>query len=559
MSATAAPVEGGAAASGIPGEEALRPAHHEVIVVGAGPVGLALSIDLAQRGVSVVLLDKHGSVTPGSRSVCHAKRTLEILDRLGCGEQVTSRGVSWSVGKVYFRDSLVYAFNLLSEAGHRRPAFVNLQEHHLETILLGRAIETGRVDLRWNNRVQKIEQDAGQVRLGIATPGGGYSLSCDWLVACDGADSPVRRALGLECQGQSYEERFLIADVRMKADYPTERRFWFDPPFHPGRSALLHRQADNVWRVDLQLGPDVDPQQESDPERVRARLQAMLGERDLDLDWVSVESFGCRRLERFRHGRVLFAGDAAHQLSPFGARGTNSGFQDADNLAWKLNAVLEGRAPQRLLDSYSDERVMAADENILNATRSTEFITPGSRVSRVFRDAVLGLAGDFPFARRLVNSGRLSQAAVFAGSALNTADSDAFHGGVAPGAPMADAPVAVNGRLRWLLDCVGGRFAGLYFACGLQELPAEVASGIAVLTLDRIAVDTCVVVEHANPIELPPGVMKLEDIEDFVVQRCDATPGCFYLLRPDQYVCARWRGFILDRVREAVRRATCNL
>jgi len=344
----------------------------------------------------------------------------------------------------------------------------------------------------------------------------------------------------------------------MKADYPTERWFWFDPPFHPNQSALLHRQADNVWRIDFQLGWDADPEEEKKPERVLARLRAMLGERDFDLEWVSVYTFACRRMERFRHGRVLFAGDAAHQLSPFGARGANSGIQDADNLSWKLKLVLEGKAPLALLDNYSDERIFAADENILNSTRSTDFITPRSRVSRTFRDAALLLADRYPFARRLVNSGRLSVPAVLVRSELNTPDAEIFAGRMVPGAAATDAPVAVNGELRWLLQCIGGSFTALYFAAGMSELPVEAASGIAALTLDRISVDTRVVVEPGNPIELPPGVMKLEDYEDFLIQRFDAAPGTFYLLRPDQHVCARWREFDLERVRRAVLRATCN-
>ena len=215
--------------------------------------------------------------------------------------------------------------------------------------------------------------------------------------------------MGLEWKGQVFRDRFLIADVHMKGEFPTERWFWFDPPFHPGQSVLLHRQADDVWRIDFQLGWDADPEEEKKPERVIPRIRAMLGdERPFELEWVSVYTFQCRRLDRFVHGRVIFAGDAAHQVSPFGARGANSGFQDTDNLCWKLARVLRGQSPASLLDSYDRERVEAADENILNSTRATDFITPKSNVSRVFRDAVLDLSRRHPFARRLVNSGRLS-------------------------------------------------------------------------------------------------------------------------------------------------------
>lgn len=539
-------------------QDAERSARHPVIVVGAGPAGLAAAIDLAQHGVPVVILDEDDTVSRGSRAVCYAKRSLEILDRLGCGGAVVRQGVGWSVGKVFFRERPVFSFNLLSDPGHRRPAFVNLQQYHLEEILIARARATGRVDLRWKNRVVALAVEERQIRLTADTPDGPYELVCDWLLACDGAGSPIRGMLGKESEGRAFSHQFLSADVLMKADYPAERWFWFDAPFNPGQSTLLHRQADNLWRIDFQLPAEVDPDEERKSENIVPRLRAMLGDREFELEWVNAYRYSCRRMASFRHGRVIFLGDAAHQVPPFGARGANSCIQDAENLAWKLRLVLDGKAQPGLLDTYSSERIAAADENMLQASRSARFIAPETRVSRAFRDAVLSLARSCPFARRLVNSGRLSVPAILDRSPLNTPDSDVFLGGLAPGAPASDGPVAVNGELRWLLEFVGDSFNGLYFAHGLNELPANVASGIAALTLNRIPVDTRVVVEPGNPIELPPGVVRLEDYEDFLVQRFDAVPGTFYLLRPDQYVCARWRTFDPVRIRRAVLRATCN-
>ena len=229
--------------------------------------------------------------------------------------------------------------------------------------------------------------------------------------------------MGLEFEGRVFADQFLICDIKMKLERPVERWFWFDPPFNRGRSALLHRQADDVWRLDFQVGDQADRDEEVKPENVARRVRAMLGE-DIDFafEWISLYRFQSRRLQRFRHGRVLFAGDAAHQMSPFGARGGNSGVQDADNLVWKLDLVLRGRAPERLLDSYDAERIPAADENLLNTTRSTDFIAPKSAMSRILRDGVLALAETEPFARRLVNSGRLSVAACYDGSPLNSPD-----------------------------------------------------------------------------------------------------------------------------------------
>ena len=191
----------------------------------------------------------------------------------------------------------------------------------------------------------------------------------------------------------------------MDVDFPIERRFWFDPPFNKGQSALLHKQPDGVWRIDLQLGWDIDKEEEKKKENVIPRLKAMLGEElNFNLEWVSIYTFQCMKMEKFKHGRILFAGDSAHQVSPFGARGANSGVQDADNLCWKLKLVLDGSSPETLLDTYDYERVLAADENILNSSRSTDFITPKSKASMRFRNAVLELSEKYEFARPLVNS-----------------------------------------------------------------------------------------------------------------------------------------------------------
>ena len=522
-----------------PDQAAAVPVRHPVVVAGAGPVGLAVAIDLAQQGVRVVLLDEDAALATGSRAICFAKRTLEIFDRLGCGDAVADKGVGWNTGKVFFRDRLLYRFDLLAEAGHHRPAFVNIQQYHVEAFLAARARMLGLLDVRWQNQVQDVAQDADGVTLTVGTPDGPYRLRCDYLVAADGSRSTIRRLLGHESRGQTFRDRFLIADVRMAADFPAERWFWFDPPFHPGQSVLLHRQPDDVWRIDFQLGWDADPAVERTPERVIPRVRALLGpDVAFELEWVSIYTFACLRMARFRDRRVLFAGDAAHGVSPFGARGANSGVQDADNLAWKLRLVLAGAAPDALLDSYAQERELAADENILASTRSTDFITPKSEMSRIFRDAVLHLAEDCPFARRLVNSGRLSVPAVLAGSPLNTPDRDVFVGAMVPGAPAADAPVGVDGAPGWFLREIGGEFTLLCFATAPDAVP-------------DLAVPLRRVLVGGAP---QPGWRWLEE-DGMLSQRFDARPGTVYLLRPDQHVCARWRAFDAAGLRAAVARA----
>ncbi|HFC04305.1 MAG TPA: FAD-dependent oxidoreductase, partial [Rhizobiales bacterium] len=442
-----------------PDQDTTTPVRHKVVVVGAGPIGLAAAIDLARQDVPVVVVDDNDKVSWGSRAICFAKRPLEILDRLGCGDAFVEKGITWNTGKVFFDRREVYKFDLLPEDGHKRPAFINLQQYHLEKYLLDRLFdlqaEGKKIELRGKNKVIGLEQQQDHVELQIETPDGPYTIQSDWVIACDGAGSPVRSMMGLDFVGRVFEDNFLIADVVMEADFPTERWFWFDPPFNRGQSALLHKQPDNIWRIDLQLGWDIDKEEEKKPENVIPRLKAMLGDDvKFELEWVSIYTFQCRRMEKFRHGRVLFAGDAAHQVSPFGARGANSGFADTDNLCWKLKLVIDGVAKESLLDTYDTERVLGADENILNSSRSTDFITPKSDTSRIFRNAVLDLAEKCAFARPLVNSGRLSVPCTYDDSVLNGADVASMPARTKPGSPAADAPVD-NG---WLIDLLGDRF-----------------------------------------------------------------------------------------------------
>ena len=433
-----------------------EPAHHPVVIVGAGPVGLVAALDLAGKGHAVVVIDKKQSLSEGSRAICWSKRTLEIMDRLGLGQALVDKGVTWKTGKVFFGERQVYAFDLLPEEGHRRPAFINLQQYHFENVCIEAAAATGLIDLRWQEEVAGLEQTGDGVRLTIATPEGGYRLLAQWVIAADGARSTVRSLMRLSFEGRTFHDQFLICDIRMNAERPVERWFWFDPPFNRGFSALLHKQADDVWRLDFQVGDTADREEEVRPENAARRVRGMLGDDvEFAFEWISLYRFQSRRLARFRHGRVLFAGDAAHQMSPFGARGGNSGIQDADNLVWKLDLVLRGLAPEALLDSYDAERVQAAEENLAITSRTADFISPKSRASRTLRDATLALAETEPFARRLINSGRLSTPTRYASSPLNGPDGFA-HGeapAVCPGAAALDAPLGGG----WFLDRIGGQ------------------------------------------------------------------------------------------------------
>ncbi|WP_341702818.1 FAD-dependent oxidoreductase [Ferrovibrio sp.] len=542
-----------------PDQDAAELQRYPVVVIGAGPVGIATAIDLAQSGVNVVLLDEDNTLSSGSRAICFSKRTLEIFDRLGCGQPVVDKGVVWQTGKVFFRDKVLYDFNLLPDTGYRRPAFVNIQQYYVEAFLLDRATELLNLDIRWKSLLVGIEQDSEGALLTVETPDGRYQLRAEWVVACDGGRSTTRQLMGLESKGHTFKDRFLIADIKMGASFPPERWFWFDPPFHPGQSVLLHKQPDDVWRIDFQLGWDADPVAERQPEKVIPRVKALLGDdAEFTLEWVSVYTFVCMRMDKFRHGRVIFAGDSAHGVSPFGARGANSGVQDAENIAWKLRYVLDGKAPESLLDTYDSERSYAADENILNSTRSTDFITPKNQASMDFRNATLDLARDFPFAQKLVNSGRLSVPATLLDSPLNTPDADKFEGNLVPGSVAADAPIEEGGAAGWLLDKVGNEFTLLVFADSpAARLPTS--AELAWLAKECGPVSLVVVTNQAG-VKIQPDVngRVITDVAGSAVKRYDGRSGTTYLLRPDQHVCARFRSFNPHDVHAALRRATGN-
>ena len=533
-----------------------RDGHYPVIVVGAGPVGLTAAIDLAHQGQPVLLLDDDDTVSIGSRGVCYAKRTLEVLDRIGCDNRFVDKGVSWDVGRTFFGEGEVFNFNLRPQAQHLRPGMINLQQYYLEQYLIERTGDVTQLEKRFKHKVIAVTPGDDKVTLRVETPDGAYTLTADWLVVADGARSPIRTMLGLDIEGKVFMDRFLIADVVMAADFPAERWFWFDPPFHRNQSVLLHKQADNVWRIDFQLGWQADPVEEKKPENVIPRIKAMLGdEREFELEWVSVYTFQCRRMNQFNHGRVLFVGDAAHQVSPFGARGANSGIQDTDNLAWKLKLVMDGKAPAALLDTYGQERGYAADENLMNSTRSTDFITPKSTTSKVFRNAVLQLAAKYPFARALVNSGRLSVPSWLATSSLNTPDGDVFEGQMIPGAPLADAPIEAAGQPAWLLHQLGNRFQLLHYVDDASTLDEKTALALAQLAQAAIAIEAIIVAPRG---QAPAGLKTLIDTDGCIAQRYDLRPGTTYLVRPDQHVAARWRALDASKIKAALARATCN-
>ena len=490
-----------------------------VAIVGAGPIGLALAVDLALHGVRSVVLDDNDVVSVGSRAICWAKRTLEIFDRLGIGERVLAKGVTWKVGRLFHGDEEVYRFDLLPESGHRFPAFVNLQQYYVEQYLIERAREfPDLIDLRFRHGVTGHAETPDGVRIDVGTPDGPYRFEARYLVACDGARSPTRTRMGLAFEGERFEEQFLIADIEMPTspfgEGPTERWFWFDPTFHPGKSALLHRQPDDIYRIDLQLDAGADAKAEASEERVLPRIRAIVGDGPFRLDWMSVYTFRCARLARFVHGRTIFAGDSAHVVSPFGARGGNGGVQDADNLGWKLAAVLRGEAPDALLATYDEERGLAADENIAHSARATRFMQATDPEAWGYRQAILRLAREVPAVRGLINSGRLSRPSSLAGTSAVT---DGTNGTITAGATCPDAPLGDG----WLLPRLGGRF---HLLAVETQGPDEVA-GLPVL---RVPADETIAGRYGRGV---------------------------HLIRPDQHVAAVHDAFDERAIRAAYARA----
>ena len=387
---------------------------HPIVIVGAGPAGLTLACDLARRGVRAVLLDEDDTVGvrgASSRGICYAQKSLEIFERLGIYERIAEKGITWSFGRTFSGDEEVYNFNLQTDSVSKQPPFINLQQFYIEWFLVERILALGLTELRWKNRVTHVTPLADGVRVEVETPAGSYTIEADHLVDASGANSPIRTQLGIDAHPSRSTDRWCISDVRFKKPLPTERWTWVDAPFNEGRAVWQHLMADGVWRIDYQMPEDCDTAHISQPEVAGARLREQLGPGvEFEFVWIGPYGYRDHLLDDFRHGRILFIGDSAHVVSPFGARGGNSGIQDAANLGWKLALVAQGRAGDALIDTYDAERRPAAVENLRVTSRSARFLAPRTPAEHTLRRAVVALAWRHAFARALVNTGRMSVA-----------------------------------------------------------------------------------------------------------------------------------------------------
>jgi 2-polyprenyl-6-methoxyphenol hydroxylase-like FAD-dependent oxidoreductase len=415
----------------------------DVAVVGAGPVGLTLASRLAQHGVRVTLLEQTPRHTgEGSKALCMQRETLEIWGRIGIGERVAERGIQWHIGRTYHGTRELFRVELPGSSGEHFPPFVNISQTEVEALLLARAGALG-VDLRWGHALAGLAQGDDGVDLALETADGPTSVHARYVVGTDGAHSPTRHLLGVDFPGHSHEDLFLICDIRAELPFPNERRFFFDPPWNPGRQVLIHPQPDGIWRIDWQIPPDTDMEAERANGGLERRIRAVVGDgTPYELVWMTVYRFHQRIADQFRVGRALLAGDAAHLYSPFGARGLNSGAPDAENLAWKLALVLGGDAPDSLLDTYADERRAAAKENLAVTDATMRFMVPHGRWRRLARNLTLRGSERIPALRRRVNSGRLAEPYRYAPSAIVEAGPDdpglPRHGGVAPDLVLGD-------------------------------------------------------------------------------------------------------------------------
>lgn len=507
---------------------------HPIVIVGGGLSGLTLACDLASRGRACVLLDEDDTVGvrgASSRGIAYAQKSLEVFARLGIYERIREKGITWSVGVTKSGDDTVYSFNMQLSSQSAQPPFINLQQFYLEWFLVDRIRELGHVDLRWKNRVTAVRPEHDHVVLDIETPEGSYCLEASWLIDATGANSPIREAMGLPSHPSKSADRWCITDVRFRKPLPIERWTWVDAPFNDGRAVWQHLMADDVWRLDYQMAPDADPEYVSRPEVAGDRIRRQLGD-DVEFEFVWIGPYMYRHhlLDRFSVGRVLFLGDSAHVVSPFGARGGNTGIQDAANLGWKLDLVLSERAAASLIETYHEERRAAAAENLTVTSRTARFLAPRSPAEEVLRRAAISLAKRYEFARPLVNTGRMSIANAYPPSSTLPYGARSIQ----------NVPLVTElGQSTTLAELLRGpsRFLLIVFEADSDSAEHE-TRWLAQLSsaAQRVPLRTFVCRQHAIP---NSRLEQIIDAQGLLLLQARAQPGDCIVIRPDAYLALR--------------------
>ena len=519
---------------------------HAIVIVGGGIAGLTLACGLARLGVKCVLLDEDNTVGvkgASSRGICYTQKSLEIFHKLGIYERIAAKGIQWSVGRTFAGADEVYSFDLKQQSNYSlssQPPFINIQQFYIEGYLVERIYQLGHVDMRWKSRVTHFEQhDAGQhdaeqhdafATLTIDTPAGSYSLQADHVIDATGSHSPFHAWCGATKTSTRGDDRWCIADVRFKVHPPTERHTWIEAPFNDNRAVWQHLMADDVWRIDYQMAPNANAEEVSREAAVRDRLERQFGkEVDCEIVWVGPYAYRSQCVDNLRIGSVFFLGDAVKIVSPFGARGGNTGIADADNLAWKLAAVCKAMASPALLDSYHDERLEAAKQNVLVTNRTARFLRPADGMERVFRSAAISLAKQHPFARQLINTGRMAVANAYTRSGACAASGGFSAQNVAF---WFDARGTKAGTLNDLLLWCEGRMLLLVFG----RIPGMDVPRLRDLAL-RLPVRVVQVLAAKDHDTAHPVAMEhVYDLQDHLRQATLAQSQRWALIRPDAYV-----------------------
>jgi 3-(3-hydroxy-phenyl)propionate hydroxylase len=509
---------------------------HPVAIIGAGPIGMTAALALASYGVRSVLVDRKDTFNDGSRATCIARPSMHIFERISAVKPFVEKALGWRYGRSYYRGDQIFRLEMPHPDGEKYLPMYNLQQQYMEQFLHDAVAASPLIDMRWQTEATGIVPRADGVTLALASPHGPYQLEARYALAADGARSPVRSMLGLRLSGENYEGKYVIADVRMEHDFPTERRAFFEPRSNPGGTVLIHKQPENIWRIDYQLREGESEEEALREATIRTRVGAILADighdKPWELEWWSIYSANTLLLDDYRHGRVIFIGDSAHIVPIFGVRGLNNGLADAHNIGWKLGLVLNGGADESLLDSYSPERRGATLDVFENATKSTRFMTPPTRGWRLAREAALSLSLMHAFPRGLANPRQMQPYTYSASPLTPYAGRDAaFAGGPASGSAAPNARLTGGGHL---LDRAGLGMTALLFTDGTVDADQQA------LLARLAALDPRFTVLVVSSSGVSTGPDHIDDADGAIAGIYAARPGAVYLLRPDLHVAGRW-------------------